>query len=167
HGGPDLIGAWGGVPTEYLKLVQQQTIAAIVAAYEARRPADLWYGTAQSGVEGRTGGPPEDKDPLLTNQMNGDPTGNNNVMDDELRVLQARDPVTGAPFATILNLNSHPTVLGSSNLKATGDWPQFTNKLMTENPAEFGTQALTITGTLGRQQPARGDCQDQTITPAG
>src|SRR4029078_7184286 len=33
HGGPDLIGAWGGVPDEYLKLVQKQTVAAIVDAW--------------------------------------------------------------------------------------------------------------------------------------
>src|SRR5436305_1744029 len=65
HGGPDLIGVWGGVPTEYLKFVQDQTVAAIVDAFENQVPADLYYGTAQSGVEGRTGGPPEDKDPLL------------------------------------------------------------------------------------------------------
>ena len=167
HGGPDLIGAWGGVPTEYLKFVHDQTVAAIVDAYAHRRQADLWYGTAQSGVQGRVGGPPEDQDPLLTNQMLGDPTGNNDVMDDELRVLQARDPATGAPIATILNLNSHPTVLGSSNTMATGDWPQFANKLMMQDGPDFGSQSMTIVGTLGRQQPARGDCQDQTIKPQG
>ena len=163
HGGPDLIGAWGGVPTEYLKFVQQQTVEAIVQAFEDQRPADLYYGTAQSGVEGRTGGPPEDQNPLLTNQMSNDPTAANDVMDDELRVLQARDPKTGEPFATILNVNAHPTVLGSSNHKATGDWPQFANKLMTQDAGAFGADAMTIVGTLGRQQPARGDCGDPAL----
>jgi hypothetical protein len=163
HGGPDLIGAWGGVPTQYLRLVQDQTVAAIVDAFEHQRPADLWYGTAQSGVEGRNK-VPEDRQPLLTNQMLNDPTGVNDSMDDELRVLQARDPKTGAPFATLLNLNAHPTVLGSSNRMATGDWPQFANTLMTQDAATFGTEAMTIVGTLGRQQPARGDCTDTTKT---
>jgi hypothetical protein len=163
HGGPDLIGAWGGVPTEYLAYVQKQTVGAIVAAFAAQRPAQLWYGTAQSGVEGRNQVPHDTNDPLLTNQMLDDPTGANEVMDDELRVLQARDPKTGAPFATILNLNAHPTVLGSSNTKATGDWPQFANTLMTQDAATFGTQAMTVVGTLGRQQPARGDCPDQAL----
>jgi hypothetical protein len=167
HGGPDLIGAWGGVPTEYLAYVQKQTVDAIVAAFNAQRPARLWYGTAQSGVEGRDQLPEDKNDPLLTNQMLGDPTGANDVMDDELRVLQARDPKTGAPFATILNLNAHPTVLGSSNTKATGDWPQFANTLMTQDAAVFGTQAMTIVGTLGRQQPARGDCADQALAAKG
>ncbi|MEA2496672.1 MAG: Neutral/alkaline non-lysosomal ceramidase, N-terminal, partial [Thermoleophilaceae bacterium] len=101
------------------------------------------------------------------NQMLNDPTGANEVMDDELRVLQARDPDTGVPFATILNLNAHPTVIGSSNLKATGDWPQFANKLMTQDGATFGTKALTIVGTLGRQQPARGDCPDKVLAAKG
>jgi hypothetical protein len=166
HGGPDLIGAWGGVPTAYLRFVQKQTIGAIVDAFDAQRPADLWYGTAQSGVEGRNKVPEDTSDPLLTNQMGGDPTGANEVMDDELRVLQARDPVTGVPFATMLNLNAHPTVLGSSNRLASGDWPQFANTLMTQDSATFGTDAMTVVGTLGRQQPARGNCADKTLTGA-
>jgi hypothetical protein len=82
-------------------------------------------------------------------------------------VLQARDPKTGTPFATILNLNAHPTVLGASNTKATGDWPQFANTLMTQNAATFGSQAMTVVGTLGRQQPARGDCPDQALAAKG
>ena len=164
HGGPDLIGAWGGVPTEYLKHVQQQTIAAIVDAFENQRDANLVYGTAQSGLAGRHQYPEDTSDPLLTNQMQNDPVGDNDVMDDELRILQARDPKTGTPFATMLNLNAHPTVAGSSNTKATGDWPQFANTLMAQR---FGGQAMTVVGTLGRQQPNRGDCTDQTIQPKG
>ena len=167
HGGPDLIGAWGGVPDAYLKFVQQQTVAAIVAAFKDQRPAELWYGTAQSGVEGRNKLPEDTKDPLLTNQMLNDPTGANDVMDDELRVLQARDPKTGVPFATILNLNAHPTVLGSSNTKASGDWPQFANTLMTHDAGSFGAEAMTVVGTLGRQQPARGDCPDTALAAKG
>jgi len=38
-------------------------------------------------------------------------------MDDELRVLQARDPKTAFRWRRFLNLNAHPTVLGSSNTK--------------------------------------------------
>ncbi len=167
HGGPDLIGAWGGVPTEYLKFVQEQTVKAIVDAFNHQRAAQLWYGTAQSGVEGRGKVPEDTQDPLLTNQMLNDPTGANDAMDDELRVLQARDPKTGKPFATILNLNSHPTVLGDSNTKATGDWPQFANTLMTDDSGDFGKRAMTIVGTLGRQQPARGDCPDHDLAAKG
>src|SRR5438067_4894604 len=41
----------------------------------------------------------------------------NDVMDDELRVLQARDPATGAPIATILNLKDRKsTRLNSSHV---------------------------------------------------
>jgi hypothetical protein len=166
HGGPDLIGAWGGVPTAYLEYVQKQTVNAIIDAFDNQRAAQLFYGTAQSGVEGRNK-VPEDQNPLLTNQMLNDPTGANDPMDDELRVLQARDPKTGTPFATILNLNAHPTVLGSSNTRATGDWPQLANTLMTDDAADFGSQAMTIVGTLGRQQPARGDCSDKDLAAKG
>ena len=71
------------------------------------------------------------------------------------------------PVATILNLNSHPTVLGSSNHKATGDWPQFANNLMMDDAGTFGPRAMTVVGTLGRQQPARGDCPDKTLAAKG
>ena len=167
HGGPDLIGAWGGVPDSYLRHVQEQTIDAIVEAFQTQRPAELWYGTAQSGVAGRDKLPEDKSGPLLTNQMLNDPTAANDVMDDELRVLQARDPKTGLPFATILNLNAHPTVLGSSNTKASGDWPQLANTLMTQDAATFGGQALTVVGTLGRQQPARDNCPDPALAAQG
>ncbi|MFL5842835.1 MAG: hypothetical protein ACJ77Z_20500 [Thermoleophilaceae bacterium] len=167
HGGPDLIGAWGGVPAEYLAFVQKQTVEAIVAAFQSQRPARLWYGTAQSGVEGRDKLPEDKSDPLLTNQMLNDPTAANDVMDDELRVLQARDPKTGEPFATVLNLNAHPTVLGSSNTKASGDWPQFANTLMSQDAESFGGEAMTVVGTLGRQQPARGGCPDKALAAKG
>jgi hypothetical protein len=167
HGGPDLIGAWGGVPAEYLAFVQKQTVEAIVEAFQSQRPARLWYGAAQSGVEGRDKLPEDKSDPLLTNQMLNDPTAANDVMDDELRVLQARDPKTGEPFATILNLNAHPTVLGSSNTKASGDWPQLANTLMSQDAESFGGEAMTVVGTLGRQQPARGACPDKVLAAKG
>ena len=37
HSGPDTIGAWGGVSNEYLEYIHDQTVAAIVAAFNARR----------------------------------------------------------------------------------------------------------------------------------
>ena len=167
HGGTDLIGAWGGVPTEYLQRVQQQTVNAIVAAYKDQQKATLWYGTAPAGVQGRGDNSKMDNNPLLTNQMGGDPTHANDVMDDELKVLQARDPDTGAPLATLLDLGSHADVLGSSNLHATGDWPQVANTLMMDDAGTFGPEAMTLVGTLGRQQPARGDCPDKALAAKG
>jgi len=44
HAGPDTIGAWGGVPTAYLQRIHDQTVAAIEAAYRARKPATVVAG---------------------------------------------------------------------------------------------------------------------------
>src|SRR3954468_5526038 len=46
HGGPDVMGVWGGAPAAYRKYVADQTVSAIVAAYRSRQRASLWYGTA-------------------------------------------------------------------------------------------------------------------------
>jgi hypothetical protein len=144
HGGPDTIGVWGGAPTEYRRFIMDRTVEAIVAAYRAERPGTLFYGTA----------PGED---LLSNQFSYDAA--NQVLDSDVRVMQGRDP-DGTPFATWLNFSAHSTVLGSSNTKVTGDWPQRANRLMEER---FGGDAMTMIGTFGRTQPADRGCPDKTI----
>src|SRR3954463_2273181 len=48
HHGPDTIGAWGGVPDDYLKLVFDQTVAAIEQAYRARGPANVFAGQSDA-----------------------------------------------------------------------------------------------------------------------
>src|SRR3954468_6615139 len=140
HGGPDMMGVWGGVPLAYRKYAFDQTVAAIKQAYETRQRGTLWYGTA----------PGRD---LLNNQFDYDEA--NKVMDSDVRVLQARDD-TGQPFATMLNFSAHADVLGSGNRKATGDWVQTTNPMLEQR---FGGKAMTVVGTLGRTQPNRPGCR--------
>src|SRR5947208_13204174 len=145
HSGPDLLGVWGGAPASYRAYVVAQTTRAILDAFHARRTATLTYGTA----DGRD---------LLSNQFSYDAA--NQAMDSDVRVLQARD-AQGAVFATLLNFSAHATVLGSSNTKATGDWPEAANRLLEQR---FGGTALTIVGTLGRTQPADRGCSDPAAT---
>jgi hypothetical protein len=145
HSGPDLLGVWGGAPASYRRYVVQQTVAAIVEAWQTRRRGALYYGTA----------PGRD---LLSNQFDYDAA--NQAMDSDVRVLQARDD-RGRAFATLLNFSAHATVLGSSNTKASGDWVEAANRML---PARFGGKALTVVGTLGRTQPADRGCRDASIT---
>src|SRR3954447_15304808 len=152
HSGPDGMGVWGGLPLEYRQYIFEQTVSAIVDAWNARKPGTLWYGTEQGN---RLAGKPD----LLNNQFSGDP--NNEVLDSDVRVLQARDPDSGKPFATMLNFSAHGTVLGSSNTKVSGDWPQRTNPMLED---ALGGQAMTVVGTLGRTQPNRPGCGDPTRT---
>jgi hypothetical protein len=145
HGGADLLGVWGGTPVEYRRYVDDQTVDAIVAAFTNARAGTLWYGTAPAAD-------------LLSNQFSYD--ASNQAMDSDVRVLQARDK-HGTPFATLLNFSAHPTVLGSSNTKITGDWPTVANQLLEQR---FGGSAMTVVGTLGRTQPGDRGCSDPTAT---
>jgi hypothetical protein len=168
HGGPDTVGVWGGVPTSYLKLVHDQTVKAIVNAWKAMRPAALYYGVVHAGVNGEANYPPTDRsDWTLTNQFANDPAQfqnnpaglnaypGNQAMDDEVRVLQARDPDSGEVLDTYVNYSSHPTVLGSSNTEVTGDYVGRLNDAI-ENA--YGGFAMDQVATLGREQPARQGC---------
>jgi hypothetical protein len=145
HGGADSIGVWGGVPDAYMEFMKNQTVDAIVEAFETRQRGTLWYGTA----------PGRD---LLSNQFDYDKA--NEVVDSDVRVLQARDG-EGVPFATMLNFSAHSTVLGSGNTHITGDWPQRANPMMEQR---FGGKAMTVVATLGRTQPADRGCHDGTLT---
>ena len=158
HGGPDTAGVWGGVPTSYLKLVHDRTVAAIVAAWRAMRPATLTYGVAHAGVNGEAAYPPSDAktshaDWLLHNQFAYDPA--NQAMDDEVRVLQARDPRTHRVLDTYVNFSAHPTVLGSSNTKVTAD---YVGRLDDQLERTYGGFAMDQVATLGREQPERTGC---------
>jgi hypothetical protein len=151
HGGADTIGVWGGVPDEYMEFMKQQTVDAIVEAFESRERGTLWYGTA----------PGRD---LLSNQFDYDEV--NKVVDSDVRVLQARDDA-GEPFATMLNFSAHSTVLGSGNTRITGDWPQRANPMM---EARFGGDAMTVVATLAvapipRGLPSTPSSARSTTTP--
>jgi hypothetical protein len=158
HGGPATAGVWGGVPTSYLKEVHDQTVQAIVDAWQHLRPATLTYGSAHAGVDGQAQYPPtQGTDRLLTNQYRSDPA--NQTMDDEVRVLQARDPDTGAILDTYVNYSAHPDVLGSSNRLVTGD---YVGRLNDQMEQEFGGFGMDQVATLGREQPNRGGCPTLT-----
>jgi hypothetical protein len=162
HSGPDTAGVWGGVPTSYLRLVHNRTVKAIVNAWKSMRPANLTYGVAHAGVQNETNTypPSVDDDPLLTNQFSND--AHNQVMDDEIRVIQARSPRSGKVFATYVNYSSHPTVLGDDRL-VSGD---YTGRLNRKIQKEFGGYGMEQVATLGRTQPARTGCSNPKLKNA-
>lgn len=154
HAGPDTAGVWGGVPNEYLQLVHDRTVSAIVKAYLAMTPARLSYGTAKGGVAGK------DADALLTNQFSNDPA--NQAMDDELRLLQATDAKTGRVIVTYLNWAAHPTVLDGDNTLVSADYVGPLSEML----ASFGGVGFSQVGTLGRTQPADRGCPDKALKGA-
>jgi hypothetical protein len=172
HGGPDTAGVWGGVPTSYLKEVHDQSVAAIVKAWQALQPATLSYAAVHGGVNSETLYPPQEcidnndasctntptADWLLNNQFSHDPA--NQTMDDEVRVLQAKDASTGTVLDTYVSFSAHPTVLGSSNTKVTGD---YVGRLDVAIEKQFGGYAMDQVATLGRTQPTDRGCKDTSV----
>lgn len=163
HGGADTAGVWGGDPTSYLRMCHDRTVKALVTAWQAMRPATLTYGVAHAGVENETNEypPSVNSDPLLTNQFSND--ARNQVMDDGIRVLQARSPRTGKVLDTYVNYSSHPTVLGSDNTLVTGDYVGRLNDKIQKTYGGFGMDQV---GTLGRTQPARTGCHNVKLKGA-
>jgi hypothetical protein len=155
HGGPDTAGVWGGVPVDYLQLVKDQTVKAIVEAWQSLQPVDLFYGDRPAGIGSSNYTyplEPADFDRLMNNQYDDDPA--NHEVDDQVRVLQARNPITGAPVLTYANFSAHADVLGSGNLLVTGDYTGPLSELLAHN----GGIGFAQVGTLGREQPNRGSC---------
>lgn len=156
HSGPDTIGAWGFVPEAYMQLVFNSAVDAIVAAYQARVPATLGFGTSRA-------------DDLVYNQncteaLNQSPEpaypGPNtcNVPDQGdkdafVRVVQARATADDAVVATLVSYNAHATLGGADGIH--GDWPQFLSDRLT---AHYGGVGIAMQGAVGRVQPCRPQC---------
>ena len=173
HTGPDTAGVWGGVPTapkytgdlDYLQLVKDRTVKAIVDAWKSLQPVDLFYGDRPAGVNGAAYSYPNEPanfDRLMNNQYDDDP--NNQAVDDQVRVLQARKPVTGEPVLTYVNFSAHADVLGSGTRTVSGDYIGPLSAMLAKN----GGVGFAQVGTLGREQPARGgDCApEDLVSPA-
>ena len=153
HSGPDTIGAWGGVSTEYLQQIHDQTVAAIVAAFNSRRKANVRAGHSdasdliynQSCSEALN----QDKEPAYPGPEVCATPGKDGMV----RVVQATDARDGSVIATFMAYAAHATAGGGNGLH--GDWPQFVSDKMS---AELGGVGLAMVGALGGTQPCRSAC---------
>ena len=153
HSGPDTIGAWGGVPEAYLQYIHDQTVSAIVEAYDQRRAAKVTAGESdasdliynQSCSEALNQG----KDETYPGpELCGTPG-----KDGMVRVIQARDATDNSVIATYMAFAAHATAGGGSGLH--GDWPQFLSDAMA---AEYGGVGVAMQGANGGTQPCRSAC---------
>jgi hypothetical protein len=153
HSGPDTIGAWGGMPAEYLQRIHDQTVDAIVAAFNSRRKANVRAGHSdasdliynQSCSEALN----QDREPTYPGPEVCATPGKDGMV----RVVQARDANNGSVIATFMAYAAHATAGGGDGLH--GDWPQFLSDKMT---AELGGVGLAMVGALGGTQPCRPAC---------
>jgi hypothetical protein len=163
HSGPDTIGAWGGMPKSYFDFVYHQTVAAIRAAYQQRRFADVVAGGSdaydliynQSCPEalhqGDDGVPHETLDlPCPTGSAQG--VKGKDGKDGRMRVLQARTP-SGDVVMTYMAYAAHATAGGAEGVH--GDWPQYVGDAMA---ARYGGVGIAMQGAVGKTQPCRPHC---------
>jgi hypothetical protein len=146
HAGPDTTGVWGGLPESYLAFLRDQTVGAILDAYAARRPAELWTGTA-------------DATDLIRSQFREPP---NDRVDGELRVLAAVVPGKrpDSAFALLVNYAAHATVMGGGNTLVSADWPGVVADSLERG---LGVEtALVMVADVGRTQPLDGDVPGDT-----
>jgi hypothetical protein len=171
HAGPDLIGLWGGVPTDYLRYVHDQAVRALENAYANRVPATLAVGTnlptmptpAQGGYAAGTATPGEDfvHSQFGRDTLTGYPDDN---VDTQLRVLQAYDQ-RGRVLGTLINYAAHATVMGSGNVRYSADWP---GRVATSTERALREPvAVTMVADVGRSQPPRPTTYTAASRPAG
>lgn len=144
HAGPDTTGVWGGLPGAYMSFLFDQTVGAIIDAWNNMRPAELRLGSV-------------DATELLRSQFNEPP---NDQVDGELRVLAAYEVDDPQRLrALLINFSAHATVMGASNTLISADWP---GVVAEQSESEFGLDgAVVMVGDVGRTQPAdRGDLDD-------
>ncbi|MHB8571352.1 MAG: PKD domain-containing protein [Candidatus Dormibacteria bacterium] len=103
HSAPTVMGIWGPVPQEYLQLMHDRVVAAIVAAARSARPANLEWGTADA---------PE-LDNIYTDQTD---SYQGWQQDGQVSVLRAVDPNSGATITTYANVPAHPDIVNGAGI---------------------------------------------------
>ncbi|MBN2088964.1 hypothetical protein JW964_05100 [candidate division KSB1 bacterium] len=111
HEVPDLMGLWGeklytsGVKSNYLKLVQEQTIKAVRDACYACRPAYIKLGRINSTAS----------DLVID-------TRPPKILDDAIHLMHFCDLKNDTTLGILMNWGNHPEALGSDNLLITADF---------------------------------------------
>jgi neutral ceramidase len=114
----------------FMAHVANAIVNSVDTAWAARQPARVGVGSGRVegiGVNRRT----TDKKPV----------------DEEIGIIKIEDP-SGRPRGVLMNYSCHPTVLGSDNLLATGDFPFFAvDRIERELGAD--SFAMFVNGTQG------------------
>lgn len=138
HAAPSIVGIWGTPDSAYLQKVADGAVKAASDAADNAKPSEIWTGVGdvRSFVWQNGQG---------TNHPDGFAT------DNELPIMWARDPESGATNALYANVPNHPDQFdGRNNLAFSADWPGYARRALDE--LNGGTSVIAA-GTLGRQEP--------------
>ena len=155
HSGATLEGLWGPVPEDYLRLVHQRAIAALVEAADHARPAHLQLATVAA---------PQ----ILDTRLNQGGEYQGFAVDDQLAVLRAVDRDTGATIGTFFNVPVHPDIVdGAAQHVLSDDYLGAARRRLDEvlggvsigSPATVGRQEAPVQTTI----PAESDWYGQVV----
>jgi hypothetical protein len=147
HAAPTITGIWGtstATPEAkaYLKRVRDAVVQAVDQAAGQLRTSELWTatGNVRSFVWQNGQG---------TNHPDGFP------VDEQMPVLWARDPATGATNALYVNVPNHPDQFdGAGQKQFSADFPGYVRHKL---DVTIGGTSVIASGTLGRQEPPGSD----------
>jgi hypothetical protein len=136
HAAPTLEGIWGPVPPSYLRLVHDQTVAAMVAAARRARPARLqWATVSDPNIAG-----------VNINQDSYEGWAN----DPQISILRAVSPRTGATVAVLANAPTHGAhICGQCDRILSADW---FGSVRAELDRKLGGTSVVGPATLGREE---------------
>ncbi len=132
HSGPDMYGAYGGVPRKYKELVHERASQAVAEAVQRMAPARI--GFASTKVEG-----------IIMNhrQPEGGP------VDNEVGAMLVESEA-GETIAVLVNAACHADVLGKRNTLISADFPAYVCR---DLERERGGTALFFNGAQGDMYP--------------
>ena len=112
HAAPTLMGIWGHTDPQYLHRVKEAAVQAVLDAESKARPAELWSATGT--IRG------------LLSQVQGTDQMAGFAVDNQLPILWAREPGTGATIGMYADVPVHvdeydPTQPGNNQFSA--DYP--------------------------------------------
>ncbi|MCR5782256.1 MAG: hypothetical protein K6G90_05905 [Clostridia bacterium] len=134
HSAIDTQGLWGrsyfsdGKDKDFQNNLKEKTAGTIIAAYEARRSGNLYYGTADIADKLADTRTPVDYNPLLT------------------RFRFA--PADGGADIYIVNMSCHPELLGRGTKNVSADFPAYMGR---ETEKQTGGEFMFINGAIGGQ----------------
>lgn len=133
HSAIDTQGLWGknflsdGKDEGFMNRLKELTAKAIIAAYEARKDGELYFGTAES--EG-----------LLIDTRN--------PIDYDATITRIRfDPADGSEDTYIVNFACHAECLGARTTVVSADFPAYMEKEIVEQAS--GANVVFINGAIG------------------
>jgi len=152
HAAPAVVGIWGTPDAEYLKKVSDAAVTATDEAAKKAKPSEIW--TATGNVRSFV---------WQNGQGTNHPDGFG--VDENLPIMWAKDPETGATNGLYANVPNHPDQFNGEDADAfSADWTGYARKKLDELN---GGTAVIGAGTLGRQEPPGSDPSYNEVIPQG